>query len=328
MEKKFRFLMLTLSLLTAAVPAEFLFAAGGKGSGDFRIVPLPKTFNVTAKSAALPSGSVQLNDFAAGMFAAEMAYLGKTVDVSETVADHFRCIWGTVDESRLEQALETINSRNGGYILQITPDGIGIAAVDKQGLYYGLQSLLQLLEQSTDNKLPVCTMEDWPDFAFRGFHQTLRPPEAFACSSLEEAVDIYKWIIRRMARYKYTHLNLLFKGTLAFESYPELEMGPWTGEEVRQLVNFAADRGIAVFPEVKTLGKFFDSIPVKSRIDPFADLLERKKYIGQLDYQAQYHAGYAQRAEQMEAEQRALENEQGATGELSGDFKITDPGGI
>gem|GEM_PF-2766962 len=316
MKKKIRFLVLILSLSAAAVPAEFLFATvGEKCPGDFRIVPMPKTFYVTAKSAALPSGSVQLNDFAAGMFAAEMAYLGKTVDVSETVADHFRCIWGTVDESRLEQALETINSRNGGYILQITPDGIGIAAVDKQGLYYGLQSLLQLLEQSTDSKLPVCMVKDWPDFAFRGFHQTLRPPKAFSLDSMEQTVEMYKWLIRRLARYKYTHLCLQTKGVIALESYPELEMGPWTGEEVQQLLHFAADRGIAVFPEIKTLGNFFMSMPVPSRINLVSNLLERIKYIGQFDYQAQYHAGYAQNAAEAQA----------AEGKRSDDFKVTDP---
>jgi len=324
-EKKFRFLMLTLSLLTAAVPSELLFAAGGKGSGDFRIVPLPKTFNVTAKSAALPSGSVQLNDFAAGMFTAEMAYLGRTVDVTETAGEKFRCIWGTVDESRLEQALENVKSRTGGYILQITADGIGIASAEKQGLYYGLQSLLQLLEQSTDNKLPVCTVEDWPDFAFCGFHQALRPPKAYSLDSMEQTVEMYKWLIRRLARYKYTHLCLMTKGTLAFESYPELEMGPWTGKEVQQLLRFAADRGIAVFPEVKTMGKFFESMPVQNGMESFADLLERRKYIGQLDYQAQYHAGYGQRAAQLEEEQKALEKEQNAVAKISEDFKITDP---
>lgn len=288
-----------------------------------RIVPKPKRFSFQAEFVPIPVCPVRLNDFAAGMFSEEMAYLGHPVDVQSVSEDKFFCVWGNVNEAGLFQALENVKEHSEAYVLNVTTNGVGVAAVDKKGLFHGVQSLLQLLEQS-DGRLPVCTVEDWPDYSFRGFHHTLRSPEVLGDHSLEQSVKTYEWMIRRLARYKYTHLNLLLKGTLAFECYPELGMGPWTSTEIRHLIRFARDRGVAVFPEVKTLGKFFHGMS-EERLRDYAHLLEPKKYIGQLDYQAQYHEGYREKAEKLEEEQRALEKEINSEALISGDFKIRNP---
>ena len=52
-----------------------------------------------------------------------------------------------------------------GYYLEVKPQGITLAGVDSVGLYYGIQTLRQLLHQP---RLKATTITDWPDVALRG----------------------------------------------------------------------------------------------------------------------------------------------------------------
>ncbi|MGL4228467.1 MAG: beta-N-acetylglucosaminidase domain-containing protein [Tannerellaceae bacterium] len=61
-------------------------------------------------------------------------------------------------------------TRSGAYILTIGAKEITIEAADSRGLFYALQTLKQVQEK--DNRgnilLPVCSITDYPDVAFRG----------------------------------------------------------------------------------------------------------------------------------------------------------------
>lgn len=253
-----------------------------------------------------------------------MNYLGMPVQVQCRAAKPCRLSWGNPDEAALKKSLAETGGQPGGYALAIGQSGIGIAADDEAGLRHGTQSLLQLIEQSAGGELPRLTVVDWPDFPFRGFHACLRPPGAFGQSSLTNGLAVYEWMIRRLARYKYNYLCLMLKDGMALRCRPDLGFGPWTESEVRQLIAFARLRGITVFPEVKTLGKFLDKAPAGVQ-ERYAPLFEPQKYIGQLDWQGQYHKGFKAKVERLEAEERALQAEKGKQGKLSGDFKIADP---
>ena len=65
-----------------------------------------------------------------------------------------------------------------GYMLSVAPDAIMIRAATTAGLFYGVQTLLQLLppEIFATNQvsqvawqIPCVQIEDWPRFAWRGF---------------------------------------------------------------------------------------------------------------------------------------------------------------
>src|SRR5476651_95515 len=58
-----------------------------------------------------------------------------------------------------------------GYRLTVTQKKIKIIGHDEAGVFYGLQSLIQLLKPS-NGKITVqgCTIEDHPRFAYRGMH--------------------------------------------------------------------------------------------------------------------------------------------------------------
>ena len=65
-----------------------------------------------------------------------------------------------------------------GYDLAVTPDSVVIRAPTQAGLFYGVQTLFQLLPpeifssnvvQDVDWRIPCVQIEDWPQFKWRGF---------------------------------------------------------------------------------------------------------------------------------------------------------------
>ncbi|MBB5193438.1 hexosaminidase [Silvimonas terrae] len=56
-----------------------------------------------------------------------------------------------------------------GYALTITPKGATVTGVDQAGAFYGVQSLLSLMQVSGPTSLPAMTVADAPRFDYRGF---------------------------------------------------------------------------------------------------------------------------------------------------------------
>ncbi len=52
-----------------------------------------------------------------------------------------------------------------GYYMAVGPKGVVIAGRDERGLYYGVQTLRDIMSKG---QLETCTIQDWPDVKFRG----------------------------------------------------------------------------------------------------------------------------------------------------------------
>lgn len=62
-------------------------------------------------------------------------------------------------------------SKPGAYRLEIGPDHISIAGYDDDGIYYGLQTLhniIEEIEKSGKDDLPMMVVDDYPEFKYRG----------------------------------------------------------------------------------------------------------------------------------------------------------------
>ena len=83
-----------------------------------------------------------------------------------------------------------------GYTLSINKSSIVIKANTDKGLFYGLQSLKQLLkEPSVKNYLPGCEITDWPDYKTRAISDDIsRGPIP--------TLEYMKMQIRRLAELK------------------------------------------------------------------------------------------------------------------------------
>jgi len=59
---------------------------------------------------------------------------------------------------------------NSNYILSISDEMIMVIGKNSEGLFQGIQTLLQLIKTSKDGKIPALEIQDSPKFAWRGMH--------------------------------------------------------------------------------------------------------------------------------------------------------------
>ena len=148
--------------------------------------------------------------------------------------------------------------------LDITPTVITISSTGNAGLYYGMQSLLQLLRADTSRSLNCMTINDQPAFLYRGLHLDV--------SRHFFGVDVIKKYLDVMAKLKLNQFHWHLTGDqgwrLEIKKYPKLtEVGAWrtekngkktggfyTQDEIRQVVQYARERFITVIPEIDLPG--------------------------------------------------------------------------
>ncbi len=166
-----------------------------------------------------------------------------------------------------------------GYALRADSSGVVIRAPGAAGLFYGGQTLRQLLPAEIFQRqarggiawdVPAVEIRDWPRFPWRSF--MLDVARNF------KSVDTVKMLLEQMAIHKmnrfHWHLTDDQGWRLEIKKYPNLtevgskrkdtQIGGWktpkytgsphegyyTQDEVREIVKFAADRHIMVIPEI------------------------------------------------------------------------------
>ncbi len=147
----------------------------------------------------------------------------------------------------------------------------------KEGLYYALQSLKQLLFRGDqDIIIRKCIVEDRPKFAYRGMHLDVSR-HFFTLDEVKKYLDYlayYKfntfhwhltddqgWRIEIKKYPKLTEIGSRRESTLVghASNKPEVydkveEKGFYTQEEIKEIVKYAADRQITVIPEIEMPG--------------------------------------------------------------------------
>lgn len=137
------------------------------------------------------------------------------------------------------------------YRLEVTPDGARIDAETDIGALHGLETLLQLVEIDGNGvHLPLVVVEDEPRFPWRGL--------MIDSSRHFMPLEVIKRNLDGMAAVKLNvfHWHLVDDQGFRVESkaIPRLhELGSdglyYTQEQIRAVVDYAADRGIRVVPE-------------------------------------------------------------------------------
>ncbi len=173
-----------------------------------------------------------------------------------------------------------------GYKLEVAESQINLIANQPAGLLYGVQTLLQLLPPQIENNEPIEGVEwtvpaveitDYPRMGWRGLMLDV--------SRHFFTVDEVKQFIDNMVKYKYNllhwHLTDDEGWRIEIKSLPKLtEVGAWrvekigtfnffsdplpeepknyggfyTHEDIREIVQYAADRFIDVMPEIDVPG--------------------------------------------------------------------------
>lgn len=145
------------------------------------------------------------------------------------------------------------------YSLNITKKGIEVKATSEKGIYWALQTLMQLAGDTRSGKLPVCTIVDWPAFPWRGFMMDT----GRSYISLDEL----KREISIMSRFKLNVFHWHFTENQAWrlesKIFPMLSDSVnmtrqpglyYTIDQARELVQFAKDHNVLLVPEIDMPG--------------------------------------------------------------------------
>jgi len=136
-----------------------------------------------------------------------------------------------------------------GYCLKVTSKEIIITANNSTGLFYGVQTLKQLLRNYIQsNSIPCLTITDWPALKLRGWMDDIsRGPIP--------TMDFLKKTIRTMAEYKQNYFTLYTEHTFKLKKYPDIS--PYDGitaEEIAELTEYAKDYHIEIIGNAQSFG--------------------------------------------------------------------------
>ena len=145
-----------------------------------------------------------------------------------------------------------------GYTLSIGDQGVLVKAVTPAGLFYGVQTLRQMIAGGK-GKLPHCLITDWPSFQYRGYMQD--------CGRNFRSVERLKKEISLAAQLKvnlfHWHLTDYPAWHVQCKAYPQLndpkhrtrdKNDTYTYDQIREVIQYAAARNITVIPELDMPG--------------------------------------------------------------------------
>ena len=103
-----------------------------------------------------------------------------------------------------------------GYVLEVNDKGVTVTARTEAGLFYGCQTLEQLLEDSRDFDLEIPQMKitDYPAIAYRAVHLDTKHHL--------DRMEYYYRMIDRLARYKVNAIIWELEDKLRFTRRPEV----------------------------------------------------------------------------------------------------------
>jgi len=174
----------------------------------------------------------------------------------------------------LEPKIANFNKEQ--YEIVVSDSEIVISALTNQGLFYGIQTLLQMVpfEKKNEIAIPWIKISDAPKYAWRGMHLDV-------CRHYFPITFIKKYI-DYLAHYKmntfHWHLTEDQGWRIEIKKYPKLtEVGAWrngsmvgryddqkfddkkyggfyTQEEIKEVVAYASQRHITIIPEIEMPG--------------------------------------------------------------------------
>jgi hexosaminidase len=168
-----------------------------------------------------------------------------------------------------------------GYHLIIDVKGITISANTDKGIFYGMQSLLQLLPAYRTNaelQLPFVKITDYPRFKWRGMMLDVSR-HFFSAEAVKSYIDllalykmnVFHWHLTdsegwRLEIKKYPRLTSVaawrkeIPGSVFYKKKQTLPAdtfnygGYYTQEQAKEIVRYAADRHVMVIPEIEMPG--------------------------------------------------------------------------
>ena len=148
--------------------------------------------------------------------------------------------------------------RDEGYLLQVTPEGIRLTGADTAGLFYAIQTLLQMTKQK-GAVLDALEIRDFPSIPNRGFYHDVTRGRIPTLAYMKKLAD-------RLASYKMNQLQLYIEHSFFFQHFSEMwrDDTPITPEEILELDAYCKERHIELVPSISTFGHLYKMLGCKS----------------------------------------------------------------
>ena len=249
--------------------------SGGKAvKGDYGVVPLPQEVTLTNGNPFVLSPSTKIfypegND--------------KMKKNAEFLASYIKEITGYELATATGQPGKGISlvidqsiQNPEGYQLTVSDNGIRIAGSTDAGVFYGIQTLRKSIPataQGMNVELPAATINDYPRFAYRGMMLDVSR-HFFPVDSVKTYLDILALHNQNTFHW---HLSDDQGWRIEIKKYPELTQigskrketvighnsgtydgkeygGFYTQDQIRDVINYAAERHITIIPEIDMPG--------------------------------------------------------------------------
>jgi len=179
---------------------------------------------------------------------------------------------GRLTDAGLRGYLDSQNVETGkelgeeGYVVQVRESGVLVAGRTGQGVFYGVQTLRQLLH--ADGKslaAPAIVIRDWPSMPWRGVHDDIsRGPIP--------TLDYMKKQVRTLAEYKVNLLGLYIEHVFDYQTQPLAapKEAALTPAEMKELVEYAKKYYVTILPEQQAFGHLHHFL----KYEVYSDLAE------------------------------------------------------
>ena len=169
---------------------------------------------------------------------------------------------------------------NEGYTLTTGKDAITIEANNAAGIFYGINTLLQLTRQENNSfSFYSVKIKDYPTFSWRGMHLDVSRhffPKAFIKKYIDilalHKMNVFHWHLVddqgwRIQIDKYPKLTTTgawrvdqsdkpwgYDVIITGDTTKKLYGGYYTKNDIREIVNYAAERFVTIVPEIEMPG--------------------------------------------------------------------------
>ena len=264
---------------------------------QINIVPAPaeikvsggSSFTVTKNTVLVLEGggleniSKLFNDYMQTMYGIKLKISKKEIEKKSIVLNY----------ERMDKPIQ------GAYTIKVNNNGVYISGDNEPGIFYGIQTLLQLLpsinpKSEIENpklEIPQLLITDYPRFAYRGMHLDV-DRHFFPVDFIKKYID---YLVYHKFNYFHWHLTEDQGWRIEIKKYPLLTSvggfrngtiigrhpgkgndslhygGFYTQEQIKEVVKYATDRYITIIPEIEMPGHSSAAIAAYPQLSCFPD---------------------------------------------------------
>lgn len=250
---------------------------GRKLEADYEVIPRPQEITVKTESPFLlndstlicyPQGNEKLQNNAA--FLSEFVYelTGKRLKTQPAENE--------IPHNAFILSIDNSVNHAEGYKISVDAQTINISGKTEAGVFYGIQTIrksMPISKETSEIIFPAAEINDYPRFDYRGMHLDVCR-HFFSTDFVKRYIDILAlhnintfhwhltddqgWRIEIKKYPKLTEIGSVRKKTVIGKNTGEFDNTPYGGyytqEEIKDVINYAAERYITIIPEIDLPG--------------------------------------------------------------------------